>query len=212
MVDAYPCLLDRSVSTPFDPHYYYVNAWAMRRILADRPERHLDVGSLAMFSSLLSAILPVTFADYRPLRTTLSGLSHVAADITNLPFTTGSMPSISNLHVAEHIGLGRYGDALNPNGSLHAAEELTRVLKPGGTLLFAVPVGRPRTCFNAHRIFSPTAIPALFPSLKVVECSGVTDDGVFLENIDPSELSESEYACAMFLLRSRKGVHAPCRN
>lgn len=209
LVDAYPCLLDRRVSTPFDSHYYYVNAWAMRRIVATRPAVHVDVGSLAVFSSLLSALLPVVFADYRPLRTTLPGLNNVAADITNLPFTTGSIASISNLHVAEHIGLGRYGDALNPNGSLRAAEELTRVLKPGGTLLFAVPVGRPRTCFNAHRIFSPTAIPGFFPGLQTIECSGVTDEGVFVEHIDPQSLENSDYACAMFILRNPTRVHAP---
>ena len=56
----------------------------------------------------------------------------------------------------EHSGLGRYGDALNPEGDREAIEEAWCMLKPGGYLIFAVPM----TCslagvieFNAHRIY-----------------------------------------------------------
>ena len=39
----------------------------MRRIVTQRPAQHVDIGSQTMFVNLLSAILPVTFVDYRPL-------------------------------------------------------------------------------------------------------------------------------------------------
>src|ERR1035437_6027533 len=44
--DAYPCLHDRTVLTPFDSHYLHVNAWAARRIArSPHPAHHVDVGS-----------------------------------------------------------------------------------------------------------------------------------------------------------------------
>ena len=130
----------------------------MRRIVANRPGRHLDVGSHNLFANLLSAVVPVTFLDYRPLNAKLAGLSCVGGNILELPFADDSAESLSCLHVAEHIGLGRYGDPLDPEGTKKAVRELGRVLAGDGRLYFALPVGRPRVCFNAHRVHSPEAI------------------------------------------------------
>jgi len=106
--------------------------------------------------------------------------------------------SISCLHVAEHVGLGRYGDPLDPQGTQKAAYELTRVLAKGGQLYFSLPIGKPRVCFNAHRIHSPGQILEYFKGLKLVGFSGVTDFGRFAENIPPTDLENANYACGMF--------------
>ena len=45
------------------------------------------------------------------------------------------------MRVIEHIGLGRYGDPINPDGKLIAIKELKRVLTVSGNLLFVVPIG-----------------------------------------------------------------------
>jgi len=201
--DAYPQLHDRTRTTEIDTHYFYTNGWAMRRILAHHPARHADIGSQTMFVNLLSAVLPVTFVDYRPIETGMDGLTHRSGDILNLPFTDGSIESLSCLHVAEHIGLGRYGDPLNPNGTRQACAELQRVLAPGGNLYFVLPVGRPRVCFNAHRIHTPRTILEYFGGLELVEFSGVRDDGCFVEQASLDELAHSRYACGMFLLRKK---------
>jgi len=202
--DSQPQLHDRSGATPFDPHYFYVSGWAMRRIVAHRPRRHVDVGSHNLFANLLSAVVPVTFLDYRPLNARLAGLECVGGDILKLPFADRSADSLSCLHVAEHIGLGRYGDPLDPEGTQKAARELVRVLAPGGNLYFALPVGRPRVCFNAHRVHGPEAIREFFCGLELVEFSGVHDDGRFVEKIELNEFKESDYACGMFLFRNRR--------
>ena len=201
--DSYPQLHDRRRATPFDPHYFYVSGWAMRRILADQPAKHVDIGSHNLFANLLSAVVPVTFLDYRPLKARLVGLECVGGDILELPFAANSVESLSCLHVAEHIGLGRYGDPLDPEGTKKAARELARVLAGGGRLYFALPVGRPRVCFNAHRVHSPEAIREFFSDLELVEFSGVHDDGRFVEKIELTEFKESDYACGMFLFRKR---------
>jgi len=56
---------------------------------------------------LKSAVLPVTFVDYRPLEVCIEGFTNCSGDILNLPFKDGSVESLSCLHVAEHIGLGQ---------------------------------------------------------------------------------------------------------
>jgi len=128
----------------------------------------------------------------------MAGLLNCSGDILNLPFADQSLSSISCLHVAEHVGLGRYGDPLNPDGTRLACAELQRVLAPGGDLFFAVPVGRPRVCFNAHRIHTPEIIIDFFEGLNLVEFSGVHDDATFAERVSPGEFSNSIYACGMF--------------
>ena len=112
--DAYPCLSDRVTRTPFDPHYFYQGAWLARRLSLTKPIPPCDVGSSVAMVSVLSARVPMVFLDYRPLAVKLSGLQSVAGDIINLPFASNSLSSLSSLHVIEHVGLGRYGDSLNP--------------------------------------------------------------------------------------------------
>lgn len=199
--DVYPQLHDRTSTTAIDAHYFYTNGWAMRRIVAQLPAQHVDIASQTMFVNLLSAVLSVTFVDYRPLEVGMNGLTNCSGDILNLPFDDGSVVSLSCLHVAEHIGLGRYGDPLNPHGTRQACTELQRVLAPGGNLYFVLPVGIPRVCFNAHRIHAPEAIVKFFSKLELVEVSGVHDDGRFVERVGLDEFKESEYACGMFWFR-----------
>jgi len=204
LVDAYPQLYDRTYATKIDAHYFYVNGWAMRRIMDNHSIQHVDIGSETMFVNLLSAVLPVTFVDYRPLGMHMQGLINRSGDILNLPFVDSSVDSLSCLHVAEHIGLGRYGEPLNPHGTQQACAELKRVLADGGNLYFALPVGKPRVCFNAHRIHDSKAIIDYFAGLELVEFSGVHDDGRFVERVALDEFSGSRYACGMFWFRRRK--------
>jgi SAM-dependent methyltransferase len=201
LLDTYPQVHDCTSNTAFDAHYFYVNGWAMRKILANNPTSHIDIGSQIILSNLLAAVIPTTFLDYRPLQANLDGLSCIAGDILNLPFESNSIHSLSCLHVAEHIGLGRYGDPLDPMGTQKAARELQRVLAPGGNLYFALPIGEPRLCFNAHRIHSVEAILSYFPELDLVEFSGVHDDGRFVDNVELTEFNNSGYACGMFCFR-----------
>jgi SAM-dependent methyltransferase len=201
--DSIPCLSDRTGFTPFSAHYLYQAAWAMERILAARPTRHVDVGSEVQFVAMLSTQLPVTFVDIRPLQAAgLPNLKSAEGSLLNLPFESGSVASLSCLHVAEHVGLGRYGDPLNPAGTRLACAELARVLAPGGSLFFSLPVGRPRVCFNAHRIHAPSQILDYFPGLELAEFSAVNDQDRLLLRIRPEDVADADYACGLFWLRN----------
>jgi SAM-dependent methyltransferase len=199
--DTFPQLHDRTSTSAIEQHYFYVNGWAMRRVIAAAPRYHVDVGSQIIFANLLSAAIPTLFVDYRPLQATLAGLQCLAGDLLSLPFASDSIASLSCLHVIEHVGLGRYGDPLDPNGTRRAARELARVLAPRGNLFLATPVGRPRLCFNAHRIHAAETIRAMLPELELIEFSGISDDGNYREHIGLSALQESEYGCGLFWFR-----------
>ena len=201
LADTYPCLTDWTPSTPFDPHYFHQGAWLARCLRETAPAMHVDVGSSVMMVGVLCAHVPTLFVDYRPLMVDMPGLRSIAGDIKRLPFADASLASISSLHVLEHIGLGRYGDALDEAGSRRGAAELARVLAPGGHLYVSVPTGRDRVCFNAHRVFSPDTLMSLFPGLTLCRFALVDDRGRFHATGSPEAARDLEYGCGMYVFR-----------
>lgn len=197
--DSYPCLSDSISHTPFDAHYYYQAAWLARCLIKEKPGLHIDIGSSVNMLSVLSAQQTIVFLDYRPLQSSLERLHCVAGAITALPFQDASICSLSSLHVLEHIGLGRYGDPLDPQGTRKACNEIKRVLSPGGRLYLSVPVGEERTCFNAHRVFRPGTIIDYLSDFELNEFSFVDDNANFYQNARPEEAEQLDYGCGMFL-------------
>ena len=153
-----------------------------------------------LFFGLVSAFVPVSFYDFRPADLRLPGLETARADLLALPFADRSIASLSCLHVVEHIGLGRYGEPLDPESDLRALRELERVLAPGGTLLLVVPVGRPRVVFNAHRIYTHAQITAALPALQLAEFALVPDFPriELLRDASPALADSQEYGCGCF--------------
>ncbi len=199
--DAYPNLGDWVAATPFDPHYFYQAAWLARQLADAPPVRHMDIGSDVKLIGTLSAFVPTEFMDFRPLAATLPGLECTRGDIVTLPKADASVLSLSCLHVIEHIGLGRYGDPIDPEGSRKAIAELVRVLAPGGRLFISVPVGRERICFNAHRVFAPETILDLAGKLNLESFALVDDAGRFWPDCPPSQAHGLDYGCGMFVLK-----------
>ena len=73
--------------------------------------------------------------------------------------------SISSL---EHDGLGRYGDPVDANGDLKAMEKMRDIVRPGGFLLLAVPVGADLIKWNAHRKYGRARLPVLLHHWSLV--------------------------------------------
>jgi SAM-dependent methyltransferase len=199
--ELYPQIHDWLPSSPFDAHYFHQDVWAARHVAAARPGEHVDVGSRVDYVGFLTSVTRVVFIDIRPLEVDIPDLEPRAGSVLDMPFADRSVESLSCLHVAEHIGLGRYGDPLDPSGTRRAAAELQRVLAPAGQLLFSLPVGRPRVCFNAHRVHAPRDVVAMFDELELAEFSGVDDAGRFARDREPAELEGSDYACGLFRFR-----------
>lgn len=200
--DRWPRLNDDTGHLPFDAHYVYHTAWAARVVAKLQPSKHVDISSYTYFATLTSAFIPVEFYDYRPANIHLSDLHCGAADLCKLQFGDNSLPSVSCMHTIEHIGLGRYGDPLDPKGDQTALTELQRVVASQGSLLIVVPVGRPRIQFNAHRIYDPQMIEDYLPHMSLQSWSMLPDDSSrgLLDNPTREFALQQRYACGCFWL------------
>ena len=79
---------------------------------------------------------------------------------------------IASYSSLEHSGLGRYGDALNPDGDKEAMLQALCMLKPGGVLVLGLPI----TCepdgfleFNAHRFYGYRRLAYIAEGFEVVK-------------------------------------------
>ena len=201
LTDMYPILNQRRAGAgAIRGHYFHQDMWAATKIFERRPPDHLDVGSrIDGFVAHVLVFMPVTLVDIRPIKNVVRGLRFIQDNATDLS-TLGdsSVDSLSSLHAAEHFGLGRYSDPVDPNACFRFMHSLQRVLRPSGRLYFSVPVGRERVDFNAHRVFAVRTVLANFSKLDLIAFSWVSDDGSLHENVDPAATPETEYGCGLF--------------
>jgi hypothetical protein len=172
------------------------------------PRRHIDISSTLSFSAMLSAFLPVDFYDYRPAPLKLPGLRCSSANLLGLPFEDSSVESISCMHTLEHVGLGRYGDQLDPIGDKKAAAELARVTAFEGNLLIVVPTGKPRLCFNAHRVYSYEHVIEMFPGMSLRQFALIPDDyvesGILYDEEARNIAGQQDWGCGCFWFTKSK--------
>jgi SAM-dependent methyltransferase len=183
-------------------HYFWQDVWAARFLYANNVRKHIDIAS--RLDGFVAHILPfcqVVYVDLRPLPSEVEGLEFRQGSLLSLPFADDSVRSLSCLHVVEHIGLGRYGDAIDPEGHRKAAKELVRVLAPGGVLLLGTPVGQERLCFDAHRVFDPQTVLDAFAPLRLTEFSLIDDEGAAVHHgASFDEARRCRYGCGLFIL------------
>lgn len=198
-INLFPKLNEKTSHTLFDAQYFYQQLWAFDHILKKKPKLHVDVGSSYVFNGYVSKITKAIFIDLRPIKTSLQSLEAKRGDIIKIPFPDSSVVSLSSLCVAGHVGLGRYGDAIDPEGTAKACWELSRVLQKGGYLYFSTSCGKDRICFNAHRVLSSKTIVKYFKTLKLLSFSVVDDEGVFHQNVDHKDYAHMNYGCGMYV-------------
>ncbi len=151
----FPKISDRTTVTPLCHAYFYQDTWGAEKVFQTKPKYHVDVGSTALLVGILAKYTKVCNVDIRPLPVDLENLEAKKGSITKLPFKDGEIESLSSLCVLEHIGLGRYGDELDPRGTIKAANEIQRVMKKGGNIFVSTMMGQEDYVrFNAHRVFS----------------------------------------------------------
>lgn len=197
----YPQIHDWQATTGFDAHYVYQGTWLFEKLLERKPQEHVDVGSYIGYMGFISALFPTTFIDIRPTEAQFKGFSERKGSILELPYGDGEIVSLSCLHVVEHIGLGRYGDPLDADGSRKALKELQRVLAPGGDLYLSVPSGRTALFFNAHRVFDPREILDALDELELVRLDAVLDGRTSVQPVTLEELRDNVYACGLYWFR-----------
>jgi len=188
-------------------HYFYQDTWALKKLAAIKPDMHYDIGSrYDGFTGQATAFCPVTAIDIRPPSFTLPGFHFMKGDILKLPFDDNALQTLSCLYTIEHIGLGRYGDQINPNGYYEALMELQRVVAPGGHLILSMPVGQERVEFNEKMILYQKNCIKKLTEMELVEFSIVTDNDQFIESTDPGLYTKARYSCGLYLfIKGKKG-------
>lgn len=160
-VETWPCLLDRDAEAAHLGEYFWQDLHVARRIIDANPRRHIDVGSrIDGFIAHLACVRPVEVFDIRPLAARIPNVRFRQWDLMNPGALAETADCVSCLHTLEHVGLGRYGDPLAPEGWRAALAHLAALVAPAGRLWLAVPVGRARVAFNAHRVFDARVLLA----------------------------------------------------
>ena len=116
--------------------------------------------------------------------------------------------SISCLHTIEHIGLGRYGDDIDPNGSKKGFQNLLNLLEDKGTLYISFPIGKLTSVhFNAHRIFHPREILTWTEGkLDLIRFDLVDDHGDLHKNVDLNVVERNfdfDYGCGIYTFQKK---------
>jgi SAM-dependent methyltransferase len=169
-------------------HYFYQDVWALKILSQLKPVVHFDIGSrFDGFVGQATAICKIFCVDIRKPSFVLPDFNFTKGSITDLPFEDNSVQSLSCLHTIEHIGLGRYGDEIDPHGFEKGLKELQRVIAPNGHLILSMPVGIERVEFNAQRVLNPITPLSILDELTLVEFSVVNDSNQFIKNVIPSD-------------------------
>lgn len=206
LFDLHPIINNKTSTTKIDAQYFYQGVWAFDKIYKSQVAEHVDIGSQNSLVSFLTTITHVKFVDIRPLEAALENFISIKGSILDLPFDDNSVKSLSCLHVAEHIGLGRYGDPLDPLGTKKACAELARILAPNGNLYFSLPIGQPRLCFNAHRVHSISQILNFFNGLELIELVVIDDKGNLIKHPDIHAFDEAIYSGGLFHFRKNNNL------
>jgi hypothetical protein len=156
-LDLYPCLYDAKQNAGTLGEYFYQDLFVAQKILENNFSRHIDIGSrIDGFIGNLSLSRSLEVIDIRPLDFAIKNVKFTQIDINNLPRDYFKIADcVTILHTLEHIGLGRYGDTLDPDGWIKTLNSISTILKNRGILWLSVPSGKQRVEFNAHRVFEP---------------------------------------------------------
>lgn len=199
--NTYPRYFDRYEPAGIVPkHYFHMDIWAAKKIYESKVKEHFDIGSrIDGFIAHCVVFCQVVMLDIRELPYTIPGLRFVKADCSDMShIKSNTIPSISSLHALEHFGLGRYGDPIDPDQYHSAMKEIQRVTKKNGNIYIAVPIGKERVEFNAHRIFNPKTIVSIFSECTLVEFSAIDDNDIFHTNVNIKLYGNAHYSCGMF--------------
>lgn len=190
-------------------HYFHQDLYVAKLIYKNNPSKHVDIGSRTDgFVAHVAAFREIEIIDIRNQYSKVSNIKFKQADLMELPIDMiDYTDSISSLHAIEHFGLGRYADPIDYFGSIKAINNITKILKVGGTFYFSVPIGPQRIEFNAHRVFSVSYLLDIFKdNFELISISYVDDNGDLNEN--PTLTEEiiknnfgCQYGCGIFELR-----------
>lgn len=207
--NTYPVFVDYSAPT-VNRHYWFQDIHVATQVIdmaKGNPDHlHIDIGSRieGFITSLISARVKLIFGEINLPKISFPNTQTTFIDLQKMtPDQLVGANSVSCLHVIEHLGLGKYGDAIDSQGHLKVIEDFHRVMPAGVPLFISFPTSsEPGITFNAGRDLDPIQM------LDKVRSVGFSiDDVAFVTSdwkleIDPSiDLLKSErYGCLILRL------------
>lgn len=205
----WPVISDKYANAGTVRNYFWQDLWAAQLVISSGEREHFDIGSRldGFIAHLLSAKIDVTMIDVRPFPTEIQGLHTIVDDAKTLhQIEDSSIKSLSALCSIEHFGLGRYGDSIDPEACFECFNNISRVLRKGGSLYLSLPVGKERVEFNAHRVFYPSTIIDCFDDMELIEFSS-TADGKIEYNVGTHDFDNDshngEYRYGLFHFKKK---------
>jgi 23S rRNA U2552 (ribose-2'-O)-methylase RlmE/FtsJ len=121
--------------------------------LAQKKNRIADVGSrLDGYVVHVAASRKISVIDIRPIKKRIPNVEFIKADILDFK-GRNKFEIVTSLHTLEHIGLGRYGDPIDPKGHVLCFDALAKLLLPKGQLVVSFPIdSKTRVEFNGQRM------------------------------------------------------------
>lgn len=177
----YPIISDKYAEAGTMGAYFWQDLWAAKLIYQSGVKEHFDIGSRidGFIAYLLAMDIRVTLIDVREFPGKVENLHTIVSDATSLSQVEDeSINSMSALCSLEHFGLGRYGDPIDPEACFRCFNAIQKKMKQGGHLYLAVPIGKERVEFNAHRVFYAKTIVECFDLMNLIEISCADSNGM----------------------------------
>jgi hypothetical protein len=190
--------------------YFYQDIVVASEILKQKPIRHITIGSnFTGFVGHVATFMPITFCDIRPI----TAIPHPnidfmqcdlgSQDFFDPAFLSDSVSCLSCLH---HVGSGRYGGQINPNGPFEALDNLQKIVQPGGFLYIGTNVGaQSRVVYNQSRSFTVKEILNHLPDFDLVRFDYYNATGnIIKQYVSADEFDQiPDYSYGIFVLRSK---------
>lgn len=134
-------------------HYFWQDLVVAQWVLAQNKKLVADIGSrLDGYVSHVASSQKVFFIDIRPIKKAIPNVEYMKEDILNYK-SKKRFEIVTSLHTLEHIGLGRYGDPIDPIGHIKAFSSLAKITLPKGQLVVSFPIdSQTRVEFNGQRM------------------------------------------------------------
>ena len=188
-------------------HLFHADLLTSQNVFRSRPMKHLDIGSridgvvaqIASFRKL--ELLDIRDIDISPHQ----NISFIKKDLLQIEEVKDDdkYDSISSIGCIAHVGLGRYGDKIDPDGYKKAIKTINILSKDNSTIYILVPVGKEGVEFNAHRIFNPKEIIKEFKKYNfyLQEFNLIDDEGNLILNSGLDETKNLNFGGGYFVFK-----------
>jgi len=134
-------------------HYFWQDLVVAQWVLTQKKNLVADIGSrLDGYVSHIASSQKVFVIDIRPIKKAIPNVEFIKDDILNYK-SKKRFEIVTSLHTLEHIGLGRYGDPIDPIGHIKSFSALAKMTLPKGQLVVSFPIdSQTRVEFNGQRM------------------------------------------------------------